>query len=1200
METARESSNPLLIRIAPVCGFLAAGIGFVALFGWVAGLPLLHSYGADRIPMAPSTALLFVLYGVAAVLRSRSHPDTVLHRIGKVVVYACTLASLLLFVLSCMGIHPQAEHLGIRIVGAVNGAPVGHMSPLTAFCFVLAGFSFLASHSSASLGRWRAAASLGFASIVVLTGFALVLAYLLGSPFLYGSGVIPPALSTSMGLLFLGMSILAASGEQVWPAGPLSDPSIRRAGYVLVLVFMALAAGIISAGHMYYRNHEKHHRKEMERQLNAVADLKVGELVQWRRERLGDASVFHGNPNFSGLVKRHLEAPQDMDARERLRTWLSKVQAAYQYDRVFLLDAKGVEQAAVPGTTESIAPHLLEESSRVVGAGQVSFLDFHRDAPDRPIHLAVVVPILAEQDGGRPLGLLVLRIDPSVYLYPFIQRWPTPSRTAETLLVRREGNEVVFLNELRFQKSTALNLRNSLEDVHMPAVKAALGQEGIVEGIDYRGMPVIACVRSVPDSPWFLVARMDAAEVYAPLRQKLWESVIFIGVLLLAAGTGVGLVWRQQQARFYRERYESAEALRERTELLQTIQDNAADGILLAESETRRFVSANKAMCSMLGYTVDELKGLSVEGIHPLEDLPRVIAEFDRQMKGEISLARDIPVKRRDGSVFVADVNSSPIELYGRPHVLGIFRDITERRRTEESLRESEAFVKTVLDNLPVGIAVNSVDPAVSFTYMNDNFPRLYRTTREKLAEADSFWEAVYEEPEFREEIKKRVLDDCASGEPGRMHWEDVPITRKGKETSFVTARNIPIPGKPLMISTVWDVTERKRSEGEKAKLQAELLQSQKLEAVGKLTGGIAHDFNNLLTPIIGNADMALSDLRADDPLHEVMEEIRNAGARAASLVRQLLAFSRKQILQPGILDLNGVLRDMEKMLRRIIGEDIDLETLLTPQLGRVEADVGQTEQVLMNLVVNARDAMPRGGKLTIETSNVDLDEAYARNHISVIPGRYVMLAISDTGVGMAKEVQAQLFEPFFTTKEKGKGTGLGLSTVYGIVKQSRGNIWVYSEPGRGSTFKIYLPRVEEPGRVVEKFEKKEEPLQGSETVLVVEDDKMVRNMTLKILQKYGYTVLCARDGQEALRISKEHKGFIDLMLTDIVMPGMSGKDLAEELKGIQPGLKVLFMSGYTDNAIVHHGILDEGIAFLQKPFTPEGLARKVREALGD
>jgi signal transduction histidine kinase len=387
------------------------------------------------------------------------------------------------------------------------------------------------------------------------------------------------------------------------------------------------------------------------------------------------------------------------------------------------------------------------------------------------------------------------------------------------------------------------------------------------------------------------------------------------------------------------------------------------------------------------------------------------------------------------------------------------------------------------------------------------------------------------------------------------------------------------------------EVTERKLAE-------EQLRQAQKMEAVGKLAGGVAHDFNNLLTVINGHTDLSLRRMKQDDPLYRKLEAIKEAGGRAASLTRQLLAFSRKQVLQPKVLDLNKVIFETNKILQRLIGEDIDLLIGLAPDLGKVKADPSQIEQVLMNLAVNARDAMPKGGKLTIETDNVYLNEHYAGRHLSVRPGAYIMLAVSDTGCGMDAQTQERAFEPFFTTKEVGKGTGLGLATVYGIVKQSGGNIWVYSEMGRGTTFKIYLPCVDKPAEEHQANLEETNLQMGVETVLLVEDEELVRKMTGEILQESGYQVLEAKDGLEALSIARQHDGPIHLMLSDVVMPQMGGRELAEHLISLRSETKVLYMSGYTDDAIVHHGVLDKGMSFIEKPFTPWDLTSKVREVL--
>ncbi|MCP4011210.1 MAG: response regulator [Proteobacteria bacterium] len=394
-------------------------------------------------------------------------------------------------------------------------------------------------------------------------------------------------------------------------------------------------------------------------------------------------------------------------------------------------------------------------------------------------------------------------------------------------------------------------------------------------------------------------------------------------------------------------------------------------------------------------------------------------------------------------------------------------------------------------------------------------------------------------------------------------------------------------------------VLSRFRLDEERRQLEDQYHQAQKMEALGKLTGGVAHDFNNLLTVIIGVAELLCFDQEPDSPLVARIKQIKVAAERAADLVRQLLAFSRQQILQPRIINVNDVVADFEKMLRRVIGEDIALETVLDQQLGQVKADPGQIEQVLMNLVVNARDAMPKGGSLTIETADVYLDEDYARRHVGVAPGPYARLAVSDTGTGMDAEMQTRIFEPFYTTKSKGQGTGLGLATVHGIVNQSGGHIWVYSELGHGTTFKVYLPRSEVTEERPTHRETAKDAACGSETILVVEDDQGVRELVQEILSDFGYQVLPADCGETARRICAEHEGPIHLMLTDVVMPGgQSGPQVAEVLALQYPQMKVLYMSGYTDSAIVHHGILDPDIAFIHKPFMPIDLAVKVRETL--
>lgn len=388
------------------------------------------------------------------------------------------------------------------------------------------------------------------------------------------------------------------------------------------------------------------------------------------------------------------------------------------------------------------------------------------------------------------------------------------------------------------------------------------------------------------------------------------------------------------------------------------------------------------------------------------------------------------------------------------------------------------------------------------------------------------------------------------------------------------------------------------RNTTEQKKLEQQFLQSQKMEALGRLSGGVAHDFNNLLTAILGYSELLLEGLAEDDRRRLDVEEIRKAGQSAMSLTRQLLAFSRKQVLEPRMLDLNAVVHHLDKMVRRLIGEDIKIVSRLDPRLGSVRADAGQIEQVLLNLVLNARDAMPEGGTLTIETANVELDEDYASRYLGTPSGHYVMLAVSDTGCGMDAEIQSRLFEPFFTTKEKGRGTGLGLATVYGIVKQSKGSISVYSEPGLGATFKVYLPRLDAAPEPLVTVRSSDRPPTGAEVVLLVEDHDGLRAFARRVLERHGYTVLQASNGDEAIRVCEQHQGVIDLLLTDVIMPGMSGRALADRLCALRPAMKVLYTSGYTDNTIAERGVLATGTVFLHKPYTPRSLAGKVRDVL--
>jgi PAS domain S-box-containing protein len=1165
--------------VVRIGGALAASAGGIALIGWGLGLSFLASLGPDKIPMAASTALLFVLYGVATVLRARLPLHRSVYWLGVVVHGAGALVAVLLFCLSYRGIYLDVENLGFAAGGVVDGAPIGHMSPVAALCFLLASLSFLTSLPRVSNRRWPGVMAWGCACLLLAVCSVLLLAYLYGTPLLYGGTFIPPAATTCLAFAALGVALLALAGPPAWPLEKSSTSSTSPAP-VLILIFLLLAAGSITAGYLYSRSYVGRYRTEVERGLSSVAQLKVSELMLYRRERFGDGSIFLRNAAFFALVQRFFDNQADAEAQGYLQAWLGKYQKHFGYDLVSLLDAQGTVRISFPQAAVPIASEVAQRLAEVMRSGQMVLQDFHRNEHDRRVYLTMLVPILDEV-GARPaIGALILRIDPETHLYPFISRWPMPSETAETVLVRRDGNDVLYLNEVRFKSATALALRIPLTQQDAPSVKAVLGREGIVDGVDYRGVPVIADVRPIPDSPWFLVTQIAASEEYAPLRERTWMTVLLIGILLAGAGAGVGGAWRRQQAGFYRERYK---AERERA-WLQDVIARSLNEVYVFDPETLRFSFANTGACRNLGYTAAELAGLTPLDIQPAfaEEHFRALLQPLRTGEREVFIFETVQ-RRKDGSEYPVEVHLQHLDAGGGPVFLAIIGDLTERKRAEARLRlqstalDAAANAMVITDREGVIEWVNPAFTRLSGHALEEAIgknPRdLVRSGQHDQAFYKHLWDTILAGQVWRGELINRRKD-------GSLYTEAQTITpvrdEKGDIRHFIAIKE--------------NITER-------LQLEAQFRQAQKMEAVGRLAGGIAHDFNNQIFVINGYCDLLLGEAAGQPAVLEPLAEIKKAAHRSAELTAQLLAFSRKQVLQPKVLDINVELLEVEMMLRRLIGEDLQLTFMLAEDVGHVKVDPNQLQQVVMNLVVNARDAMPHGGQLTIETNNVELDEAYAQSRLEVRPGAYVLLSVSDTGHGMDRETLARIFEPFFTTKGPGKGTGLGLATALGIVKQSGGHIAAYSEPGGGTTFKIYLPRVDEPVEVTQR-RVTEELVGGSETILLVEDEATVRELVRRVLAERGYQVLPAAGGKEALRLAERCDGPIHLLLTDVVMPEMSGSQLAARLTAMHPETRVIYMSGYTENAIVHHGVLKAGLAFLPKPCPTDVLVRKVREIL--
>lgn len=804
--------------------------------------------------------------------------------------------------------------------------------------------------------------------------------------------------------------------------------------------------------------------------------------MDWRRDLLNDAAAISNSGFIASRVREYINTPEAPGLKQEILSWMKFFKDRKEYRSIVLLDAKNKLVLAVSGDRDQHwgpgAGHFAREYvHEALSAKKVVFSDFHSSEYAEYIHLDLAVPLFVSMGRNSvPVGAFMLRIDPYHFLYPLIQTWPTPSRTSETLLVRKEGDDVLYLNELRHRKNTALSLRIPVAKTTLPAAMAVRGQKGIVEGLDYRGIPVLAALRPIPDSPWFLNAKVDLGEIYAPVRKQAAIITVLVGLMIVAAGVSLGLVWRQQLVGFYRRQYEA--------ELQYNIEREqaAAD---LKEGEAK-------------------FRGLSQEFNALLDAIPDSLTLVSPDLK-------------------IIWANKAAAAVAGKD-VHGIVGQYWYALRF----------------NLP--------------------------------APDDKFCPAAIS---FRSGKPEAVQ---APSPDGKL-WDLRTVPIRDEEGKVIS-----------VIELARDITEHR-------KLEDQLRQAQKMEAVGQLAGGIAHDFNNILTAIIGYGNLLQMKMKEEGPLRTYVDELLASSERAANLTQSLLAFSRKQTINPRPVDLNEIIIGVEKLLMRIIGEDIQFKAIVADEALTVMADSGQIEQALINLCTNARDAMPGGGILTIETGAVEIDEEFAQAHAYGKPGVYAVISVADTGTGLDEEMKQRIFEPFFTTKEAGRGTGLGLSIVYGIIKQHNGYINVYSEQGKGTTFRIYLPLVKAEAteeRPVEIVTSKG----GTETILVGEDDTEVRRLTKTVLEEFGYRVVEAVDGNDVIEKFMENRDSIKLIILDIVMPKKSGREAYEEIRKTAPDIKTVFTSGYTADIVHKRKILEEGLEFISKPVSPKELLKKVRDVL--
>jgi len=635
-------------------------------------------------------------------------------------------------------------------------------------------------------------------------------------------------------------------------------------------------------------------------------------------------------------------------------------------------------------------------------------------------------------------------------------------------------------------------------------------------------------------------------------------------------------------------RKEAENKLAERTLYLNALIESSPLAIV-ALDPAHRVQMINAAFERLFGYSAPEVAGHNLDDLIASEETHVEAVGYTKRVGAGETVHAITRRRRKDGTAVDVELHAVPLLIRGKlKGVYALYQDITERKQAESALEERTVFLQALVQNNPLAIA--ELDSQDRVTMVNAAFERMFLYTAQE----------VIGRP-LEELIKTPAMAAETADFIRRIYGGETLHAFTQRRRKDGVSLDVEIYGVPLMIRGKWmgavgiyqDLTERNRVEDA-------LRQSLKMEAIGQLAGGVAHDFNNLLTGMLGSTDLLLERLGPSGSLRQLAEQIREGAERATSLTQQLLAFSRRQTLMPKVLDLNAVVAHMNQLLRRVIREDIELVTVLEPRLGHVKADPSQIEQVILNLAVNARDAMPDGGKLAIETSNVAVNETTARRRRPLQPGSYVLLAMTDSGGGMDAGTRSRIFEPFFTTKQRGKGTGLGLATVYGIVKQSNGYISVHSQPQRGTRFEIYLPRVEEPVDASLPQSVPARPVWGSETILLVEDERSIRRPTCEFLQKNGYTVLEAEDGAAAIRVAQGHKGPIHLLLTDLVMPKMNGGELAQRIAEMRPEVKVLYMSGYAENKVVHHEVVNGRAHLLQKPFTLDALAHKAREVLGE
>jgi len=1081
------------------------------------------------------------------------------------------------------------------------------------------------------------------------------------------------------------------------------------------ILFLFFTAVIILSGTLYLQREQNITRADTYVRLNAMSHLRIEQIQLWRSDRIRDGKYFFLNQNITDKIARLVNIPGDTENKSSLNNVLSAFYEANEYFQIAIVDVHANVLAATPNDSNLEKAEVLDELATAFHDSDVVVHDFHLHGKN--ISLCVVVPKY-EPSTGKPLAAILLQIDPYKYFYPSVLKFPVSSRTSEFLLVRRDDDSVLYLNELRHLAGTAVKMRLPLSDTNIPAVKAVLGNTENCEGIDYRGQKVLASLGKVPNSPWYLVTKIDVDEVNTSHKEVIYVLVLMF-LLICAVGAVLALWLNYNQVIRLRQSIEFDKRQREMMDWNEMLFQQANDAIIIFD-EDGKILRTNKRAEHFYGYSSEEFFGLDLNKL-PADNSPITTRNLINTLITQNGFVSESIHVRRDGTNFAVEASGKEVDFGGKRNFQIIVRNIEERKRAETALRENEQRLRFALEVGEMGgWEINLTNHTASHTPMFDqifgyetlmrnwtyekflehvlpedresvdkrfheavethslwnfecrimrcdnvvrwifgrcqaqsndkgkprtltgiiqditdwkqaeeillisenNYRRLFESAKDGILIVDAENGSIFDVNPFLVELLGYPKDNFV----GKQLWEiggfedivankdnfielkqkeyiryeDLPLlTNDGRNITVEFISNVYSVGERKLIQcNIRDITRRRESELNNINLQQQLNQASKLESVGQLAGGVAHDFNNMLGAILGYSELVMRITEPDSQLYAYLDEIQKAAVRSANLTRQLLTFARKQTIMPKVLDLNDTVEGMLKMLRRLIGENINLTWTPDSNLWPVLMDPTQVDQILANLCVNARDAISGNGIIIIETHAVSVDVDFRISHPEFVHGDYVQLQLSDNGIGMDAEVTNKIFEPFFTTKEMGKGTGLGLSTVYGIVKQNRGFINVYSEPGRGTTFSIYIPR-----HVTKELPEREVKIvapiaRGTETILLVEDEPAILNLTTQMLETYGYRVLATLSPREAHRIAKEYLGEIDLLVTDVVMPEMNGRILSKLIKIQHPNLKFIFMSGYSADIIAQAGVLDEGINFIHKPFTTRDFVGKVRKVL--